>query len=270
MLALAVTCAAGCGGTPASSSSTIPWQDHRFIAHGLGVTPDGASVTNSLEAFEHSYALGFRVFEADFVTLADGSVFVQHDNHEWKLGFERGTSHFSRLERSQVEGRLHLGKYQTMFAEQLIEILAKHPDMTLVADPKWARVEIITKLVAMTDDPAVKDRIVPHVHSEEELLGYKKAWDFPSFMFAYYGAETRKQSIDQVIALMKRHDMDSFMVRHWLMTPQLERRLRDGGIEHLFVHSLATEAAIRKFLDRGIGMYSNSWIDPEVAARATK
>jgi glycerophosphoryl diester phosphodiesterase len=52
-----------------------------YIAHALG-SVDGYVYTNTVEAFEESYAKGFRLFECDLVLLRDGTVLVAHDRLE--------------------------------------------------------------------------------------------------------------------------------------------------------------------------------------------
>ena len=48
-----------------------------YIAHALGAIDDKV-YTNSLEAFQHNYDLGFRVFEADLEYTSDDEIVLIH------------------------------------------------------------------------------------------------------------------------------------------------------------------------------------------------
>ena len=50
-----------------------------MILHAGGVTPEGVTGSNSLEALEHSYENGFRLLELDFSWTCDGELVCVHD-----------------------------------------------------------------------------------------------------------------------------------------------------------------------------------------------
>ena len=54
-----------------------------LIAHAGGLYNDH-SYTNSLEAINHSYALGFRLIELDLMRTADGEFVGAHDWPGWR------------------------------------------------------------------------------------------------------------------------------------------------------------------------------------------
>jgi len=83
------------------------------VAHAFGPI-EGHAYTNSLEAFQHNYARGFRVFECDQVLLADGTVLVAHDG-------------------------LEANRYTILRSDDLLQLLVDHPDVFLIPDPKYAR-----------------------------------------------------------------------------------------------------------------------------------
>lgn len=108
-----------------------------FVAHALGEI-DGESYTNSRQAFERSYERGFRVFEADLVQLADGTVWTVHDNYEERYGL---SDRFDRLTAEDLEH----AKLDGMFAIYRSDVFE---------DPNWSD-DAIVRFVADNDIDAV-------------------------------------------------------------------------------------------------------------------
>lgn len=59
----------------------------RFIAHAGGII-NGYKYTNSLEALNHNYANGFKLFELDILKTSDNHFVAVHDWKSWKTATE--------------------------------------------------------------------------------------------------------------------------------------------------------------------------------------
>lgn len=115
-----------------------------LIAHAGGAI-DGNAYTNSLEAMQLSVDSGFKLIELDFSRTSDGSWFATHD---WKYWAER-TGYTGELPPSldAVNGLLKnfrpassthgiRGDYTVMSLTDVIELLEKNRDVTIVTDTK--------------------------------------------------------------------------------------------------------------------------------------
>lgn len=103
----------------------------RFIAHAGG-TIDGLSYTNSLEAMNYSYSLGFRLFELDIIETADGYFVAAHDWDGWK----KQTGYIGTLPPTLndfKQFKIH-NRYTPMTIDDINRWFAAHDDAVLVTD----------------------------------------------------------------------------------------------------------------------------------------
>lgn len=124
-------------GTGSVSSAPVGRQDERmqdvgrFIAHAGG-SIEGRRYTNSLEALEHSYREGFRLFELDIIETSDKHLVAAHDWQHWqKISAYQGPlpptlEVFKSL-------KLH-GKFSPLDMRDVNAWFADHPDAILVTD----------------------------------------------------------------------------------------------------------------------------------------
>jgi glycerophosphoryl diester phosphodiesterase len=246
-----------CPTPPEVAAGLRPIEELGFVAHAGG-SPHGLEqlepYSNSREAFEISYQNGFRVFEFDFLVLADGAVVVAHDYHEAEYGLSIS---FHDATRADVEGRLWNGEYRVMFAEDIIDLLVEHPDIWIILDSKWGHVEVAKAMVELAPDTSVLDRIVPHLADDQHAASIPDIYPFPEQMVAGY---RWRGSDDEFLDRMDRYGVDNIMV-WWDMrwTEDLQAKMDAAGY-HVWVHSPEDPDVIEDFRARGVGVYSNGWI----------
>ena len=138
--------------------------EHHLIAHAGG-TIDGYVYTSSREAVEASIKAGMKFIEVDFIETSDGHYIAGHD---WKL-FNEATGHEDRgdepLTLAEVKASKIHGKYTTMDANDVAELMRQYPDWILLVD-KARDVEYIAELF-----PFPK-RVILQVYG---LYGYMRA-----------------------------------------------------------------------------------------------
>ena len=243
----------------------VPWG---LVAHALGEI-DGKPYTNSREAFERSYARGFRVFEVDLVMLADESVWTVHDRFEARYGLE---DRFDRLTSADlVEARL-FDKYAPMRIDDFLRRVDELGDVWVVLDTKVARpgisrakridlhVETVRNIVKAAPNKAVLDRLVPHIGNGEDLRRIRNIHPFPNFMFAIYRSDVFEEpnwTDDQIAEFVRKNEIGAVMM--W-WNKRYERefadRLKAAGAA-VYVHSLDDRAEIERFRALGLGVYSD-------------
>lgn len=236
-----------------------PFGPDLFVAHAGG-SPGGLAqtepYTNSREAFEASYANGFRAFELDLVRLADGEVVVAHDFHEGEYGL---AAMFPTLTRAEVEGARWRGKYEVLFGDDLIELMVAYPDTWIVLDTKLdGHLAIAEALVALAPDDGVRDRMVPHLANEAHAAALADVWPFPERMIARY---RWNEPAGALVDAMARLDIDNVMMwwdRQWT---EADQAVFDAAGANVWVHTPHEPEVIRDFRGRGIGVYSDGWIE---------
>lgn len=264
-LSLAVVALAGCGDSEpalcpeASAPGPLrPLADNRFVAHAfgspLGLHPGDEIYTESRAAFDASYHNGFRVYEIDLVTLADGAVAAVHDQHEDDYGLDRP---FDQLTRAEVEGHTWKGKYPVLFGEDIIGLMVDHPDIWMILDTKWSHEAIARAMVDLAPDDGVRDRLVPHLVSEAHVQALTTIYPFPERMLARYQWDGTDAQIEQ---RMRAHGLDDVMMwwdSRW--NESLQAAMDAAGF-HVWVHTPAEPEQIEGFVARGVGVYSDGWL----------
>ena len=236
-----------------------PWQARGFVAHALGSPPGGQRYTNSLEAFQESYRKGFRTFEVDLVRLHDGHVLAAHDRFEQHYGLPPGTR-FGDVSVDQIRGRKYDGRLTTLVDGELIELLQRYPDATLILDTKGAlRHQIaIARRLAQLAPPSVRARMVPHVHSQRQLDALRRLHAFPDYVLALYLWEP--DELEDVPAFIERNGLRTVMIGYGYYTEELRLAFVKAGAHWVFVHSLTHADEVLRWRIRGVGVYSDRWI----------
>jgi glycerophosphoryl diester phosphodiesterase len=247
--------------SPARATTGVFEEDLRFVAHSFG-SPSGLAqvehYTGSREAFVASYYNGYRAFEIDLIMLADGSVAAVHDADEKKYGLERP---FRESKRSDLEGRKWEGKYEVLFAEDVVQLVVDHPDIWLILDTKiCCEAEIAQVFVDLAPDDSVRDRHVPHVTGDAHAAALPAIYPFPEKLYARYqwpGTDS------DIMRRMQMYGMDNVMMwfdqshREW--SEAFYAQLQAAGY-HAWVHTPPTPTEIEAWAERGIGVYTNGYI----------
>ena len=103
----------------------------RYIAHAGGMI-DAITYTNSLEALNRSYELGFRLFELDFRLTSDNKIVAVHEWKEWSsfTNFDQNTP----ATHKQFMDLKILNKYSPVDMKVVNKWFLEHEDAILVTD----------------------------------------------------------------------------------------------------------------------------------------
>ena len=160
---------------PTESPNTEAYRSDmsRFIAHAGGGI-DGHRYTNSLEAMDLNYALGYRLFELDLWETSDGHLGAVHSWPEWaQISGYNGAVPPSRAD--FLSHRIH-EKYTPLDMDRINQWFADHPDATLVTD----KIRSPDKVLAVFDFPK---RLLMEIFTKEglaEALRYDPAIAMPN------------------------------------------------------------------------------------------
>ena len=253
---------------------TSRYNPYGFVAHALGAI-DNRGYTNSLEAFQRNYGRGFKVFEVDLVRLADGTALAAHNGLEANYGLNKS---FRDATWADLAGKKYLGQYTIMRSQDLVGLLRSHPDVHLILDSKWERLEIYKTFLAQAPERSVRERIIPHIEDRAELDSFRTAYPLQNFMLALYHTQAQNRYEDPIAgdfttryrapAVMmwwKDRDMSISLAANGQQSrryrPSFAASLKGAGA-NVYVHSLGDSGAIQSFWDRNIGVYSDDPFPP--------
>ena len=157
---------------------------NRFIAHAGGQI-DGKRITNSLEALNLNYKLGFRLFELDIIKTSD-NIYVAY--HDWVLWAESTGYKGSLPPTRDVFKKYKIQRKFTPLDMTDINIwFNKHPDAMLVTDKVNEPLEFSNKFIdknrlimELFSLKAIKDGVAANIKIVmanwivlSEMAGYK-------------------------------------------------------------------------------------------------
>jgi len=253
---------------------TSGYNPYGFVAHAFGAI-DGHGYTNSLEAFQRNYGRGFRVFEVDVVRLADGTALLAHDGLEANYGLNKP---FTQATWADLAGHKYLGQYTILRVQELAGLLRDHPDMYVLLDSKYARLDIYKSMLQYAPERSLRERIFPHVADRAELTEFRTAYPLQNFVLALYHTQSQNRYDDPIAGdFTNRYRAPAVMM--WWRDRDLSLSLAANGRQgrryrpsfasalrgvgaNVYVHSLGDPNQIQRFWDLGIGVYSDNPFPP--------
>ncbi len=250
------------------------YDPYGFLAHAFGAI-DGHGYTNSLEAFQRNYERGFRVFEVDLVRLADGTALLAHDGLEANYGLNKS---FHEATWADLAGHRYLDRYTILRSQDLVRLLAEHPDAYVILDSKWERLEIYRTILGQARQRSMRERILPHVEDQAELNAFRTAYPLQNYVVALYHTQYRGLFDDPQVVDFARRNRTPAVTMWWrerdfsislAANSQQRRRFSRpfsdalkaaGAVAH--VHTLGDPNQIQGFWDLGIGVYSDEPFPP--------
>ena len=242
------------------------------IAHAMGGI-DGIQYSNSKEAFQLNYSKGFKLFEVDLMLTVDGKVVALHDGLEEEYGLDRPVSEVTAR---RFKDTKYKGLYTPLDLEDIMLLLSSHPDAVIIPDVKSdfeATYRVIVQDVN-DRDPALLERIVPQIYSEEDYFTLKELYAFEKFIYTLYRVPptSRIKLVNYWIGnrvvrfLSGKEDIVAvtmfrlrFMKSGWLV-----RKLKTMG-RGVLVHTLSDEKVISQYLSLGAtGIYTDhydGWVE---------
>jgi FG-GAP-like repeat len=256
-----------------------------YIAHAAGGY-DGRTYTNSLDAFQHNYNRGFRVFEIDFVVLADGTVLAAHDGLEHYYGLAKP---FAEATWAEVRGHKFDGKYTIMRSDEVVQLLRDHPDIYVILDTKYRHDYIFRRFVGQTGGShALMDRVLPHIKDQAELDLYRNTWPLRNYMIALYRSQFAGDMDDPELVSFVRNnrspgvmmwyrDRDPSLtlaqnhVQGRRFTPQFAQQVQAAGAVAA-VHTIRLASDVPRYESLAVGVYSDEpfAVGVQVAAEPEK
>jgi glycerophosphoryl diester phosphodiesterase len=256
-----------------------PLQQHRvleayetygYIAHAGG-GHEGRTYTNSLEAVLHNHRRGFRVFELDFVVLADGTALAAHTGIERYYGLDKP---FDQTTWDELAGVRFDGRYTVMRSDEVVQLLRKHPDVHVILDTKRQHEHVFRRFVEQTGgDRAVMDRLIPNIMNQDELDRFRSVYPLRNYIVALYRTQYAGRFDDPEVLRFVQDNRAPAVSMWWRdrdpairlgdnhfqqrrFTPAFAQQLQAAGAV-VVGHSLNDSRHIARFESLGVSVYTD-------------
>ncbi|MNJ56575.1 hypothetical protein D3C77_521290 [compost metagenome] len=152
------------------------------------------------------------------------------------------------------------GQYEPLLWDDIVELLAKYPDIYIVTDTKQIKPEeidsIFTKIVegAKQKDPKLLDRIVPQIYNQPMLEQIQEHYHFDSVIYTLYQSQ---DSDRQVINFARDNGIAAITMSEGRANKKLISSLKRAGIP-TYVHTINDQEVMSDFKKMGVyGFYSD-------------
>lgn len=245
------------------------WTAHRAVAHALGDV-DGRIQTLSAEAFEASWAEGFRLFECDLIPDADGHVVARHDwtTRRAALLGQQGPARPWTL--AELRARPAHGRFRPLGVDDVMALLASHPGSWLITDTKAldaaTTTRIFTEIVAAARAHGVLAQVVPQLYDEAMLPVVRAIHPFEAWIYTLYQT---KATDDEVVAFCRREGVRAVTMGTWRASPTFLDRLAAEGVV-VYVHTVNPAHEVDYWQRRGAwGFYTDALRAAQLGPPAT-
>ncbi len=238
-----------------------------YIAHALGAIDDKV-YTNSLEAFQHNYDLGFRVFEADLEYTSDDEIVLIHSWERANLkdifGMDVPSDNVETpLSAGEFRSLKIYGKYTTLSLKDLIGLMAENPDTYLVIDGKYSDEERVRKeyadIVELTKevDKSILDRMIPQIYSESMYDWIMDSYDWKSIIFSWYKYGSAGLEPEPLFDFCEERGIKIAAMKDALENALLDREAGRRGIM-IYVYTVNEPADRKRLFGNGVkGIYTD-------------
>lgn len=233
---------------PDSIPGASGWQENRLIAHAFGGV-DGASYTNSYEAFITNYNRGYRLFEVDLVQTTDGKLVARHD---WSQKLQPGlTAHRGRnVTKLQFANSLIMGRFHPLTLPDILQLMQQYPDFDLIVDTKAG------------SKAQIQHRVIPEIFSPEMYDTVMGIHPFPNKIYSLYKTGASAESIVEFVRDKQLTAVAMPAYRVYL-NPNLVSALNKFGVKS-YVHTVNSRPVMQILSRFGVhGFYTDQEESPE-------
>ena len=228
-----------------------------MISHAMGGI-DGLAYTNCLEAFEQNYAEGHRVFEVDIETTSDGRLVLWHD---WGRKICAAHKPGYQASYAQFMGAKINDRYTPVSIEDLLRLMAEHPDIRVITDTKTGAKATVRKqfralvqAAKQTGTEEVLSRFIVQIYTRDMFWTVERVHHFDSYIFTLYKLFNRvptKAQFKSVADFCGRNGIGMITMKwQWWDTKYLSA-LRTNGVD-VALHTVNDAKEAKAYLSQGV------------------
>lgn len=241
-------------------------RENRLIAHGMGGIESDKRVTNCLEAFQHNYERGFRVFEVDLVSTSDGELVARHDWEAYLYDFlgQPTDNPYRIMTLSEFESTPIHGKYTPLTIDDIMVILKAYPDVYIMTDTKSGDARDIAVAMgqiveAMGQDTMLADRIIVQIYNEAGLWAVRGAFDCKNIVYTVY--QLKPEEIPPAIEYCAANDIGVITYPDSWATPEFNASVTDRGVLGA-VYTVNESLRAQELWDTGVQLVYTDFLEP--------
>lgn len=241
---------------------------NKYMAHALG-SYQGHYYSNSLEAFEHSIAVGYKYMEVDLVFTDDREVVCSHgwgkaDCEKLGIKYQKDLKNMTR-ERFLAQ-KLH--GMTTMDISGLYALMKKYPEVYMELDIHKLSgddtYEMLNKVKqAFNSDTDALSRCLVQVHNDEM---FKAASRIEEFKYYQLVIGKRIDLLDERIKYAKENGICALAMSRINITPKNVQKIKDAGLK-ILAFSVDDYDEAQYFLNLGIDTICTNSIEPDEEPR---
>lgn len=243
------------------------WSQDSLIAHACGGI-DETTYTNSLEAFEASYALGMRSIEVNLVLTADEQLVCSH-GWEDELSSEYGSEYV--YTKDEFLGIKIYDKYTPLALEDVFELMKKYEDVWVITDTKETEAELVRKefqilleTAKATDSMDVLDRMVVQLYTYEMYDIIEEIYPFPEYILTLYQMD--QPSVEDFVAhcrFCKNRGIDTITMRQGWVRQQFAG-IADRYEINMYVHTVNSMDRVEDLQELGVKGFYTDFVEPDM------
>ena len=232
-----------------------------LIAHAGGEI-NGFIYTDSLEALNHSYKEGFRLFELDILKTKDNQFVAVHDWRTWK----KHTNYHGSLPPTLQEFKAHKieNRFTPLAMNDINHWFQTHTDATLVTDK-------VNEPKKFVDDFIDKNRLIMELFTVDALkealaLNIKSAMPTWRVVVKMFRIESFLHLETQKVKQLKEMGIKHIAMSHIVIEQSLPflKHLKDENIKVYAFHVNNTKKNDEKYIlqtkgDFVYGIYADKW-----------
>ncbi len=237
----------------------------RIICHAMGEL-EGNTYTNSLEAFELSYAKGFRYFEVDLGYTTDGRMVAVHDWEMWNNMCSIDLNGYFAPSFNDFKKTKILDKFTPLTLSDIADLLQQYDDIYIVTDTKRIDSESFENDLALIKgklelkEKGLSNRLIIQVYNSDNLETARKFLSPENIIFTMYSSGLDEKGI--ISEINKNNDLFAVTIATWTITPEIAETAENSGVP-VYVHTINNVNDINSYMDMGVYGFYTDIITPE-------
>ncbi len=238
--------------------------DNKYVAHAMGGLNE-YTYSNSLEAFNHNYEQGHRIFEVDFDLTSDYYMIASHDEDLWRQQAKIEDDEFEYSLKNFKESKICNG-LTTLDYKDIVNLLNEHKDMYVITDSKYSdeyKVRMqFSQLVnyAKQVNAEVLNRIIPQIYSERMLDYLMSIHEFKSVIYTMY--QLPEIEIEDIANFCSRSGVGYVTISEKLVNEDIVKQFNRFGIK-VGTHSVDDKQRADELFNIGVDQIYTNYLLPD-------
>lgn len=227
------------------STKNVNFYDYNVIAHACGGI-DGYTYTDSLEALNHSYDNGDRLFDIDLRFSSDGEIILRHEwkqdlgqpDFEYLMDVESYVDKYKvgQIVREQLpaleefKNTLIFSKYTPLSFRDVVSWMKTHSDAYMVLDVKENPEETYTWIVEnFKDDEEILNHLVLSCYDSQDLETVLDIYPFKNYMLRQY--INNPDEFEKIISDCKEYQIKAVSIDLRYESDERIQDIRNNGVK---------------------------------------